>query len=258
MVVDRTDRGHVLHVGRQELERLDAGKHLALLPACDFCGLASNHFIYRMGAGRNPGGSPCWTEGLGNGLGCLSPLARRNTAAIGRTVDNTPSTTEKKYQSKTSKLTANIPAPAHSLGEQPVVQQQSLAGRDELVGGSVEQQKGGIRGIDVRSRVGSRDCSEIVTDRLLGARAVDPLSGVVARAQEHPLVCGVEVGADLREVGRAKLVDDRLDIAALVQVVAEVELLDAVRGADHRGDVAARGLAPDGDLSSIDVHLDNH
>jgi hypothetical protein len=65
-----------------------------------------------MGAGRNPDGSPGWTEELGNGLGCLSPLARRNTAAIGRSVDKTPSTTEKKYQSKTSKLTASITAPA--------------------------------------------------------------------------------------------------------------------------------------------------
>jgi len=52
------------------------------------------------------------------------------------------------------------------------------------------------------------------------------LSGAVARAQEHPLVCGVEVGSDLGKVGRAELVDDRLDIAAFVQVVADVELLD--------------------------------
>jgi hypothetical protein len=54
----------------------------------------------------------CWTEELGNGLGCLSPLARRNTAAIGRSVDKSPSTTAKKHQSKTSTLTATIPAPA--------------------------------------------------------------------------------------------------------------------------------------------------
>src|SRR6202022_3269342 len=56
---------------------------------------------------------------------------------------------------------------------------------------------------DGRGRVGSRDRSGSVTDRLLGARAVDPLSGAVARAQEHPLGRGVEVGADLGEVGRA-------------------------------------------------------
>jgi hypothetical protein len=68
--------------------------------------------------------------------------------------------------------------------------------------------------------------SGIVIDRLLGAWRRDPLSGAVARAQEHPLVCGVEVGSDLGKVGRAELVDDRLDIAAFVQVVADVELLD--------------------------------
>jgi len=120
----------------------------------------------------------------------------------------------------------HIASAVHSLGPQRVVHQQSLAGRDELVGGSVEQQKWGIRRVDVGGRVGSRDRSGIVTDRLFGARAVDPLSGAVAKAQEHPLVRGVEVGADPREVGWAELVDDRLDIAAFVQVVADVELLD--------------------------------
>ena len=120
----------------------------------------------------------------------------------------------------------HIGSAAHSLGPQCVVQQQSLARRDELVGGSVEQQKGGIRGVDVRGRVGSRDAlGSSLTDFLVPGRR-DPLSGAVARAQEHPLVCGVEVGSDLGKVGRAELVDDRLDIAAFVQVVADVELLD--------------------------------
>jgi hypothetical protein len=97
----------------------------------------------------------------------------------------------------------------------------------------MEQQKGGIRRVDVCGRVGSRDRSWIVTDRLLGARAVDPLSGTVAGAQEYPLARGVEVGADPREVGRAELVDDRLDITALVQIVADAVRAVAVVAAER-------------------------
>ena len=48
----------------------------------------------------------------GEGLDCISPLALLSAPAIGCSVARSPSTTENKYQSKTNRLTASIPATA--------------------------------------------------------------------------------------------------------------------------------------------------
>src|ERR1700722_8199386 len=66
------------------------------------------------------------------------------------------------------------------------------------------------------------------------------------------LGCGIKIGSDLGNVGRAEIIDDALYVAALIQIGAGFKCSIVIGYADHGGEVAAGGFTPHDDDIGLD------
>ena len=142
---------------------------------------------------------------------------------------------------------------AHPRRYQGVVQNQTLTWRNHFVLIAVKEDERRSVGFDVCQGVcSSRGNAGI--QRVPAGRFPDVLHQSLI-AVDRVLGGTVKIGGDLGDIGRAKIVDDALHLAALFEIAARFKRTVSIREADHRGEVAAGGLAPDNDSLGIDSLL---